>query len=143
MLHRRLYMKEQRSAIALLIYCFVVLGVSSWAAFAWGQVAGPEVYQALATQPKVRVVIALRHPTTPPSALTSRRAEIAAMQSKVLSQLSAEDFTLTHRWEALNAMAGEVSMSGLANASPGSCHNGNFPVELLVSYRHYPSSHAR
>ena len=113
-MHRGLYMKEQRSAIALLIYCLALLSVSSWAAFAWGQVAGPEVYQALEAHPKVRVVIVLRRPTTPPSALTSRRAEIAAMQSKVLSQLSTDEFTLTHRWEGLNAMAGEVSRSGLS-----------------------------
>ena len=36
------------------------------------------------------------------------------MQHKVLSQFGPEDFTLTHRWEALSAMAGEVSQSGLA-----------------------------
>src|SRR5215468_5803756 len=81
-------MQKQRSAVTGLLYGCALLSVSSWAAVAWGQVAGPEVYQALATHPTARVVIALRHPTTPPSALTARRAEIAAMQSKVLAQLS-------------------------------------------------------
>src|SRR4029450_10356482 len=112
LLHKGLYMQAQRRAVTVLLYGFALLSVSSWAAFAWGQVAGPEVYQALEAHPKVRVVIVLRRPTTPPSALTSRRAEIAAMQSKVLSQLGTDEFTLTHRWEALNAMAGEVSRSG-------------------------------
>jgi subtilisin family serine protease len=107
-------MQAQRSAVTLLIYCFALLSVSAWAACAWGQVAGLEVYHALEAHPKVRVVIAIRHPTTPPAALTSRRAEIAAMQGKVLSQLSPEEFTLIHRWETLSAMAGEVSRSGLS-----------------------------
>ena len=35
------------------------------------------------------------------------------MQGHVLDRLQPSDFVLTHRWESLNAFAGEVTLSGL------------------------------
>ena len=95
-------------------YLLVMLSLLDWTASAWGQVAGSEVYRALETSARVQVIIALRHPAAPPTALPSLVDEINAIRSKVLSQLSDVDFTITHRWEAVSAVAGEVSLSGLS-----------------------------
>jgi subtilisin family serine protease len=39
---------------------------------------------------------------------------IRAVQDRVLSRLSAADLRLTHRWEAIHAVAGELTQAGLA-----------------------------
>jgi subtilisin family serine protease len=74
---------------------------------------GANVVEALRRRPRVRVIVALREPTAPVTNLSLRNAEVHTVQGRVLGGLRASDFVLTHRWESLNAFAGEVTLSGL------------------------------
>lgn len=74
---------------------------------------GASVVEALGLRPRVRVIVALREPTAPVANLALRNAEVHSVQGRVLRGLRASDFVLTHRWESLNAFAGEVTLSGL------------------------------
>jgi subtilisin family serine protease len=74
---------------------------------------GSRVLDELRAGPRVRVIVALREPTAPATDLTLRNAEVGAVQANVLEGLSADDFTLTHRWQSINAFAGEVTPRGL------------------------------
>ena len=74
---------------------------------------GANVVEALRERPRVRVIVALREPTAPVSNLSLRNGEVRAAQGRVLDRLTASDFVLTHRWESLNAFAGEVTLAGL------------------------------
>jgi subtilisin family serine protease len=74
---------------------------------------GANVVEALRERPRVRVIVALREPTAPVSNLSLRNEEVHGVQGRVLDRLQANDFVLTHRWESLNAFAGEVTLSGL------------------------------
>lgn len=102
------------------IILLALLCMFSSATSASGQVVAPEVSQALEKTARVPVVIALRGPTSPPidsyspRQLTSKMTAIAATRNKVLARLSSTDFTLTHEWEAISAVAGQVTSSGLA-----------------------------
>src|SRR5262249_19537431 len=74
---------------------------------------GMRVLDALRDRPRVRVIVALREPTAPATDLTLRNAEVNAVQGNVLEGLSGDDFTLTHRWQSINAFAGDVTPRGL------------------------------
>ena len=74
---------------------------------------GAAVLSALEVTPRVRVLVALREPTTSVSALTERMAEVEATQAGVLERLAAADFRLTNRWETISAVAGDVTPRGL------------------------------
>ena len=74
---------------------------------------GARVLEELRERPRVRVIVALREPSAPVTDLTLRNAEVAAVQGNVLEGLDPADFTLTHRWQSLNAFAGEISAAGL------------------------------
>jgi subtilisin family serine protease len=74
---------------------------------------GANVVEALRERPRVRVIVALREPTTSVANLSLRNEEVHGVQGRVLDRLEANDFILTHRWESLNAFAGEVTLSGL------------------------------
>jgi subtilisin family serine protease len=74
---------------------------------------GARVLDELRARPRVRVIVALREPTAPATDLTLRNAEVHAIQGNVLEGLRPADFTLTHRWQSLNAFAGEVTAAGL------------------------------
>lgn len=106
--------KRKVSAVALFLSLFSLLYHTLHVGSVWGQAAGSEVHRALETNRKVRVVIALRRPIAPYAKLPSRLAEIRNIRSNVLAKLGPEDFTVTHEWEAISAVAGDVSMSGLA-----------------------------
>jgi subtilisin family serine protease len=71
------------------------------------------VFEELRERPRVRVIVALREPAAPVTDLTLRNAEVAAVQGNVLESLDPADFTLTHRWQSLNAFAGEITTAGL------------------------------
>jgi subtilisin family serine protease len=83
--------------------------------------AGPAVYDALAKGPTVRVLVALREPRADGRDLTRRLAEVEAAQGNVLAAIGPSDFRLSQRWDAISALAGDVSASGLAKlvADPG------------------------
>src|SRR6187401_1010024 len=74
---------------------------------------GANVVEALRARPRVRVIVALREPGAPVTNLSLRNGEVQAVQGRVLDRLTARDFILTHRWESLNAFAGEVTLAGL------------------------------
>jgi subtilisin family serine protease len=74
---------------------------------------GANVVEALRLRPRVRVIVALREPTVPVARLSLRNEEVHGVQGRVLDRLHASDFVLTHRWESLNAFAGEVTLAGL------------------------------
>lgn len=78
---------------------------------AHAQVAGAEVYHALRTQPRVRVVVSLREPTG--ASLALRAGEIERTRRAVLSGIHPLDFQLTHAWPSISAVAGLVSARGL------------------------------
>ena len=76
----------------------------------------PEVYDAVQTQEKVPVVIALQEPAAlagAPIDVPALRQQVAASQAGVLSVLTAADFELKYRYEAVPALAGDVTASGL------------------------------
>lgn len=76
----------------------------------------PEVTQALAQQPWVRVIVKLRNNGALLSAsadLASLRKQVAENQARALSQLTKVDFTLTDRYRVTNSFAGQLSKSGL------------------------------
>ncbi len=74
---------------------------------------GSRVLEALRERPRVRVIVALREPTAPATNLTLRNAEVSAVQGNVLEGIGREDFALTHRWQSINAFAGDVTARGL------------------------------
>ena len=83
------------------------------AASVQGADVGANVVEALRERPRVRVIVALREPTTSVTNLSLRNEEVHGVQGRVLDRLEASDFILTHRWASLNAFAGEVTLSGL------------------------------
>ncbi|HEU0106848.1 MAG TPA: S8 family serine peptidase, partial [Vicinamibacteria bacterium] len=74
---------------------------------------GARVVDELRLRPRVRVIVALREPTAPATDLTLRNAEVEAIQGNVLEGMRPGDFLLTHRWQSLNAFAGDVTLAGL------------------------------
>ena len=74
---------------------------------------GSRVLEALSARPRVRVIVELREPSAPATNLTLRNAEVGAVQANVLEGISRDDFTLTHRWQSINAFAGDVTARGL------------------------------
>ncbi len=81
-----------------------------------GALVQPEVRRALEDQPVARVLVTLREPP----ALSSNRPNVAALRSQVastqagvLAALSPADFELVYRYQAVPALAGEVSSEGL------------------------------
>jgi subtilisin family serine protease len=75
---------------------------------------GAAVWSDLRLAPRVRVIVALREPLTPIQALAERMAEVEALQANVLERLAAADFRLTHRWDTIGAVAGDVTPQGVA-----------------------------
>lgn len=78
-----------------------------------GQSAGSQVYEALRTAPRVRVVIALREPQAPATSLALRAGEVDHLERAVLGGLGPEEFRITHRFVSFPALAGELSAAGV------------------------------
>jgi PKD repeat protein len=81
------------------------------------EVVGPMVFDALETQDRVRVIAVFELPTSR-STLQGldtpvARAEIKAVGQAILSDLGSDEFELRHRFESINALAGEVTRNGL------------------------------
>ena len=74
---------------------------------------GARVVEALRERPRVRVIVALREPTAPVPTCPCATRRSTASRATSSTRLPASDFVLTHRWESLNAFAGEVTLSGL------------------------------
>lgn len=82
-------------------------------ALARSEKADPAVREALNASSRVRVIVALREPPSAVETVTSRMSEIAAVQHRVLSGLTAEDFTLTRQWKTIAGLAGDLTAEGL------------------------------
>ena len=91
-----------------------VFGVVLFAAACSASAAevGGQVVALLREQPRVRVIVALRD-TSSTLDSTLHEAEVRALQANVLDGLSTSDFVVTHRFETIPALGGEVSFSGL------------------------------
>jgi len=76
-------------------------------------VVGSAVYEALAAAPRARVVIALREPDVSARALDRRVAAVRNEVDAVLLDLPPGSFFLTHRFEAISAIVGDVTAEGL------------------------------
>jgi hypothetical protein len=81
------------------------------------QKVGPEVIEAVQTEGQANVMIML---TEPPSRRAPRidlsivKQEIAQLQDQVLSTLDSQDFQGKQRYQAIPALAGKVTKTGLA-----------------------------
>jgi subtilisin family serine protease len=90
----------------------VACALLATASHAAGAEVGGQVWALLREQPRVRVIVALREPSgTLDVAL--RGALVRAMQDNVMDGLAPRDFFVTHRYESIAALGGEVSVSGL------------------------------
>jgi subtilisin family serine protease len=78
-------------------------------------VVGGTVYRELRSRERVRVIVSLREPDGPVTDLTLRAAQIEAMQRDVVSALRQREFALTHAWTGISALAGDVTLDGLAS----------------------------
>jgi subtilisin family serine protease len=77
------------------------------------QQAGDAVYEALRANGKAQVTVALRAPTTPATDLAALKAEVAEIRRQVFFDIDSAEFTLTHQFETLSAVAGWVTRAGL------------------------------
>ncbi|MBI4570911.1 MAG: S8 family serine peptidase, partial [Chloroflexi bacterium] len=76
----------------------------------------PQVRQALAVQPAIRVIVSLREPAAlqqPRLSVTALRAQVASAQATVLAAVPAAEFSVTYRYEGVAALAGRVTPEGL------------------------------
>ncbi len=75
----------------------------------------PEVTAALEQQPDVAVIVSLREtgPLSTPVDVAKLVREVTAKQDRVLSGVTASDFSLTHRYEAVPGLAGRITASGV------------------------------
>jgi subtilisin family serine protease len=72
----------------------------------------PDVEVALQQNDMVRIIVALRPPTFD-AEIQSETDQIAQAQDSVISELSPDDFGLTHRYRTIAGLAGEVTSEGL------------------------------
>jgi subtilisin family serine protease len=75
---------------------------------------GAQVVDALRASPRARVFVMLREPTAPATSLGERASEVSEIRRGVLSQFTPEEFRLTHQFVMISAVAGDVSLEGLA-----------------------------
>ncbi|HET7291462.1 MAG TPA: S8 family serine peptidase [Vicinamibacteria bacterium] len=80
-----------------------------------GDVVGRSVLEALASRPRVRVVVALRDPevSARASELDRRVAEVRTLVDAVVSDLPPDSFLLVHRFEAISAIVGEATLEAV------------------------------
>lgn len=106
-------------------YRIPLLGLAALAAWSCGDPTAPApltapskvgsaVHERLAASSRVSVIVSLKEPEAEPTALSARSEQIATSREAVLRQLAQADFRLTHQWEHVAAVAGEVSREGLA-----------------------------
>jgi len=74
-----------------------------------------EVREALKKQNTVGVIIGLRAPKAPVdrNELPEYKKKIQTIQDRVLSLLGPEDFKLSHKYETIPALGGQITKNGL------------------------------
>lgn len=109
-LTRSLRWKSAGTISGLLAGCLVGLAVAA-APLQPGPV-GRGILERLAVAPNVRVLILLE-PPAPTMGRESVRLDIAGKQDRVLSRLGSGAFSLRHRYQAIPALAGEITLAGI------------------------------
>jgi subtilisin family serine protease len=102
-------------AVALLLALLTGLGISAGGPSADQPKVRPDVADALAQQSEVAVIISLketRSPSAPPN-VPALVQDAAVKQQRVLSTLTASDFTLTRQYQAVPALAGRMTARGV------------------------------
>jgi hypothetical protein len=78
-------------------------------------VVDPRLIDAFTVQDRVRVIIvfAADPPSPAPAGVTLARAErwaaVASVGQSIVDSLAVEEFTLTHRYQTINAIAGKIT----------------------------------
>ncbi len=80
---------------------------------AWSQEAGPEVYGAMREAGEARVVVFLQPPDPLPGKPVRVQSQIASQKHDVLFDIPPSEFTVTHEWLNLSALAGVLRPEGL------------------------------
>jgi subtilisin family serine protease len=76
----------------------------------------PQVREALAQEPTVRVIVTLREPSglnVVPLDVAAVRAQVASRQAHVLASVPPGEFEVIYRYQAIPALAGRVSVSAV------------------------------
>jgi len=74
---------------------------------------GAQVYETLAEAGRVRVLIALASPTARSSSREELMRDVSRAQNAVLNSLSSDHFSLDRQFQAIPALAGEITAEGL------------------------------
>jgi len=77
------------------------------------QLVGESVYAALQAAPRARVVVALRDPEVSARVMERRVGAIRGQVDDLLAALPPGAFSLTHRFDAISAIAGDVTIEGV------------------------------
>ncbi len=72
-----------------------------------------EVYEELASSPRVDVIVVLSTPGPVPADLAMRSAEVAALVDTVLAGIPQSEVEVRARWEAVGAFAARVTLEGV------------------------------
>jgi subtilisin family serine protease len=106
-------MKAKAAGGALVVLGLGLAGTRTETTPARGPVVGAQVYAALESAGRAKVVVALREPDVSARALDRRVAEVRTLEDAVLSNLTPFEFHLTNRWNAISALAGDASAAGI------------------------------
>jgi subtilisin family serine protease len=89
-----------------------LLGMLTLAVPARAQVAGAGVLGAIHETGRARVIVALRAPAVSASSVTYSKS-VRAIGDGVMLGLTEAEFVITHRWDNIAALAGDVTAAGL------------------------------
>jgi subtilisin family serine protease len=105
------YFKRSTRPLLSLILLLLCLAIQFQPALAQSPENG-DVAEALATSPQVRVIVALHSPAGQGD-LAVQQVEVERAQKRVTQTLSEQEFKITHTFETLPGMVGEVTQEGL------------------------------
>ncbi|MCH8064226.1 MAG: S8 family serine peptidase [Chloroflexi bacterium] len=108
------------AALAAVLILAGTLGDGRAPAVSAGPSVQPQVYQAIARQPEIDVIVTLQAPpalASSPSDLRAIRFQVASRQAQVLAGLPAGGLALKYRYAAVPALAGRITAAGLAALS--------------------------
>ena len=108
------------AALAAVLILAGTLGDGRAPAVSAGPSVQPQVYQAIARQPEIDVIVTLQAPpalASSPSDLRAIRFQVASRQAQVLAGLPVGGLALKYRYAAVPALAGRITAAGLAALS--------------------------
>lgn len=77
------------------------------------EIASPEVYQTLQTQPDAQVIILFEEPIPKSAPLRVRMERIARLQDNILATLIKSEFKIKRTYKTIAAMAGKITKAGV------------------------------